>query len=107
LEAQPSLQICAEAANGEEAVELAVSLKPDVVILDLSMPVMNGVEATRQIRQLVPSAKIILFSMHDFSQLAESVKQAGAHAYVAKSSQVDKLYDAIRAVLSDNGAEPA
>lgn len=106
LETQPSLEICAEAANGQEAVEKTLSLKPDIVILDLSMPVMNGVEAARQIRQLVPSAKIIVFSMHDFAQLAETVKQAGADAYVSKSSRVDKLYEAIRDVLS-NGSSPA
>lgn len=106
LETQPSLEICAEAANGQEAVEKTLSLKPDIVILDLSMPVMNGVEAARQIRQLVPSAKIIVFSMHDFAQLAETVKQAGADAYVSKSSRVDKLYEAIRDVLS-NGSTPA
>lgn len=106
LETQPSLEICAEAANGQEAVEKTLSLKPDIVILDLSMPVMNGVEAARQIRQLVPSAKIIVFSMHDFAQLAETVKQAGADAYVSKSSRVDKLYEAIREVLS-NGSSPA
>lgn len=106
LETQPSLEICAEAANGQEAVEKTLSLKPDIVILDLSMPVMNGVEATKQIRQLVPSAKIIIFSMHDFAQLAETVKQAGADAYVSKSSQVDKLYEAIRNVLN-TGVSPA
>lgn len=106
LETQPSLEICAEAANGQEAVEKTLSLKPDIVILDLSMPVMNGVEAARQIRQLVPSAKIIVFSMHDFAQLAETVKQAGADAYVSKSSRVDKLYEAIRTVLN-NGSSPA
>ncbi len=102
LETQPSLEICAEAANGQEAVEKTLSLKPDIVILDLTMPVMNGVEAARQIRQLVPSAKIIVFSMHDFAQLAETVKQAGADAYVSKSNRVDKLYEAIRTVLSND-----
>jgi len=101
LETQPSLEICGEASNGQEAVEKTLSLKPDLVILDLSMPVMNGVEATRQIRQLLPSAKIIVFSMHDFTQLADTVKQAGADAYVSKSSQVDKLYEAIRNVIGN------
>lgn len=103
LETQPSLEICAEASNGQEAVEKALSLKPDLVILDLSMPIMNGVEATRQIRQLLPSAKIIVFSMHEFTQLADTVKEAGADAYVSKSAQVDKLYEAIRSVLQNNG----
>jgi DNA-binding NarL/FixJ family response regulator len=103
LETQPSLEICAEAANGQEAVEKTLSLKPDIVILDLSMPVMNGVEATRQIRRLLPSAKIIVFSMHDFAQLADTVKQAGADAYVSKSTRVDKLYEAIRNVLEEGG----
>jgi DNA-binding NarL/FixJ family response regulator len=102
LETQPSIEICGEAANGKEAVDKALSLKPDIVILDLSMPVMNGVEATRQIRQLLPSTKIIVFSMHDFAQLADTVKQAGADAYVSKSTQVDKLYEAIRRVLSND-----
>jgi DNA-binding NarL/FixJ family response regulator len=104
LETQPSLEICAEAANGQEAVEKTLSLKPDIVILDLSMPVMNGVEAARQIRTLVPSAKIIVFSMHDFAQLAETVKQAGADAYVSKSTRVDKLYEAIRNVLGNQSS---
>ena len=57
LETQPSIQICGEAANGQEAVDKALTLKPDIVILDLSMPVMNGVEATRQIRQRLPPPK--------------------------------------------------
>jgi DNA-binding NarL/FixJ family response regulator len=99
LETQPSIEICGEAENGRQAVDKTLELKPDIVVLDLTMPVMNGIEATREIRRLAPRSKIVVFSMHDFSQLAETVKQAGGDAYVSKSAQIDKLYDAIVGVL--------
>lgn len=101
LETQPSVVICGEAANGLEAVEKTLNLKPDIVVLDLTMPVMNGIEATREIRRVAPWSKIVVFSMHEFGQLAETVKQAGGDAYVPKSSQIDKLYEAIVEVLDE------
>jgi DNA-binding NarL/FixJ family response regulator len=86
LAQEPSLQICGEAENGRDAVAKVRELQPDAVILDVSMPVMNGLEAAREIRRVAPSTKIVIFSMHDSFQMIESARQAGADAFVLKSA---------------------
>ena len=91
--------ICGEARNGAEAVEMAAELKPDVVILDLTMPVMNGFEAASRIRKIAPATKIVVFSMHDMPTTAREI---GADAFVGKSSLSTELQPAIDRTLRGN-----
>ncbi|HWA45212.1 MAG TPA: response regulator transcription factor [Hypericibacter adhaerens] len=92
-------EVCAEARNGAEAVELAGQLKPDVVVLDLSMPDINGILATRQIRKLSPETEILIFTMHESEHLIHEVLAAGARGYLVKSSAGRELTRAIDQLL--------
>lgn len=83
--------VCGEASNGQEGVEKAEELKPDVVILDISMAVMDGLEAARRIRGLLPAAKIVMLSMHSSKQMADKAIQLGADAFVQKASVASDL----------------
>jgi DNA-binding NarL/FixJ family response regulator len=94
-------EICGEVENGQEAVEKALELKPDLVLMDVSMPVMNGIEATQQIRQLVVPTKILLLSIHDSTEVAKQAQVAGADAYLTKTCAVEQLRNAIITVLND------
>jgi DNA-binding NarL/FixJ family response regulator len=85
LEAEPGWIVCGEATNGRDAVELAKELVPDIVVLDHSMPDLNGLEATRQIKKAVPSAEILIFTMHESEQLIRNVLAAGARGFLMKS----------------------
>jgi len=95
LSTKKSWQVCGEAANGREAVEKAQQLHPDVIILDLNMPVMNGFEAALEIRRIAPSSKIVFFSVHDFAGKAE---RFGADAFVDKLSATQELVTTIERV---------
>lgn len=98
LERHAGWVVCGEASTGREAVAKAVDLRPDVVVLDVSMPELNGLEATRQIRDVVP-AKILILTVHESEQVVTEVLDAGAHGYVLKSDAGRTLVDAIRALL--------
>jgi len=98
LEAQTGWVVCGEASNGREAVTQAIALRPDVVVLDVSMPELNGLEATRQIRRAVP-AKILILTVHESDQVVTEVLEAGADGYMLKTDAGRKLVEAIRAVL--------
>jgi DNA-binding NarL/FixJ family response regulator len=93
--------ICGEAENGQEAVDKVLELKPDVVILDLSMPIMGGTAAARQIRLVSPATKIVLLSMHDSETVVELSRLIGADACVSKRSAAAELHKAIAAVLRE------
>lgn len=93
---QPDLRVVGEAATGQAAVALARRLKPDVVLMDVNMPGMDGIEATRQISRGVRRTSVIGFSIHEDKHIAEAIKKAGACAYVAKQESPDKLYAVIR-----------
>jgi len=100
LERQPGLEVVGEAADGREAVDLAAALKPDVVVMDIAMPRLNGVEATRQIVARNPATSVVILSMHsDESYVLRSLK-AGAKAYLLKDSAESDLISAISAVTS-------
>jgi DNA-binding NarL/FixJ family response regulator len=99
LAQEPRFHICGEAENGQDAVAKVEQLHPDAVILDVSMPVMNGLEAAREIRRVAPSTKIVMFSMHDSSQMMETARQAGADAFVLKSAPGQELVRVIRDLL--------
>jgi DNA-binding NarL/FixJ family response regulator len=100
LEETPDWTVCAEAEDGKEAVQKAVDLKPNLILMDVSMPIMNGIEATKQIRRLSPGMKIVILSMHNAPQLAQQARESGANAYVVKASSVDRLRKTIGEVLS-------
>ena len=92
-------EICGEAENGQEAVDKARELNPDLIVLDVSMPVMNGIEAARRIRQLSPGVKIVMFSMHDSPQIAQQAVEAGASACLLKSDAASDLQAIIAGLL--------
>ena len=95
-------EICGEAANGQEAVERVEQLEPDLVLMDVSMPVMNGIEAAKQILKASPATKIIIFTMHDSSGMTEAARAAGARACVTKTVPSDQLRRVISEVLGGN-----
>jgi len=98
LEAHAGWEVVAEAENGKEAVTKAVESRPDVAIIDYSLPLMNGVETTRQIRARVPEAEILIFTMHDRDALIGEVLGAGARAFLLKSEGNQYLTAAVEAL---------
>jgi DNA-binding NarL/FixJ family response regulator len=98
LEAQDGIQVVASGQNGAEAVALARSHEPDVVVMDVRMPVIDGIEATRQIKRLVPETRIILVSAYEETELQDSGRHAGADRYVFKGITGEGLADCVRAV---------
>jgi DNA-binding NarL/FixJ family response regulator len=98
LERRDDWQVCGEAANGREAVELAKKLVPNVVILDLTMPELNGLEATCQIKKLLPNAEVLIFSIHESSELTHRVLEAGARGYLLKSDIGTHVISAVEAL---------
>src|SRR5215203_6492295 len=95
LEEQVGWTVCAEAANGREAVELAIETRPQVAVLDFSMPELNGLEATRRIRQAVPETEVLIFTMHESDELVRNVLAAGARGYLLKSDAARQLVPAV------------
>ena len=98
LETRPNFMVCAEAADGREAVSLAISHVPDVVVLDISLPILNGIDATMQIRKAVPTAEILIFTMHDNESTIQDVLHAGARGYLLKSEADDQIVNAVEAL---------
>jgi DNA-binding NarL/FixJ family response regulator len=98
LESKSGWQVCAEAANGREAVEKAVAFKPDVAVLDIGMPLLNGVEATRQIHKLSPETEVLILTMHDSDLLVQEVLEAGARGYILKDDADRNLLAAVDAL---------
>lgn len=97
LESQPDIEVVGEAENGLEAVEMAKKLKPDVAVLDISMPGINGIEATRQIKAALPSAHTIALTMHDDDTYVFQLLKAGGSGYVVKRAAATDLVQAIHA----------
>lgn len=92
-------QVCGEAADGRQAIEKAAELKPDLVLLDLSMPVMSGHEAAREILRNNPGMKIVVFTMHESQQVRDALNKIGVHALAVKSAPLSLLLDTIQTVL--------
>jgi DNA-binding NarL/FixJ family response regulator len=98
LDAEPDLEICGEAADGREAVAMASMLQPHVVVMDLSLPQLNGVAAIRQIRAALPAGEVLVCSRHRTERLVCAAVAAGAGGYVLKSDPVRELVAAVRAL---------
>ena len=98
--ARPDWEICGESTNGREAIAAVVAQKPDVVVLDISMPVMNGLEAASQISRLGLGTRVLVFTMHESRRLIDEVRATGAHGYVMKSHATRDLIFAIDRVLA-------
>jgi DNA-binding NarL/FixJ family response regulator len=99
IEPHPGWEVCGEATTGLEAFEQAKLLKPDLVILDVSMPVLNGLEVAHRIAMTMPGVRILLFTMHNSPQFARDVTKSGAHGYVCKASGEELLTQAMEAIL--------
>ncbi len=103
LSAQTDLEIIGEAGNGREAVELAGQLQPDLVIMDVSMPELNGIEATRRIGDVSPRTRVLVLSMHRDAVYVREILRAGAKGYLVKDADDDALLTAVRAVARGEG----
>jgi two-component system response regulator NreC len=103
LETQSDIRIVGEASNGREAVELAESLQPDVIVMDVAMPELNGIEATRRIITAAPRARVLALSMHKDSVYVREILRAGARGYLVKDAVDSDLLNAVRAVARGEG----
>ena len=102
LETQVGLQVVAEAGNGEEAIERALAARPDVVVMDITMPHMDGLEATRQLKALNSECHVLALTVHEDKQYLFEMLMAGASGYITKQSAADELVTAIRCVALGN-----
>ncbi len=100
---EPDIEVVGQAGNGREAVDLAYALEPDVVVMDVSMPVMPGDEATRQIKRHRPQTRVIALSMHEEARVTDRMCKAGAAAYLLKTAPSEELLAAIRGPKADSG----
>lgn len=98
LEQHVGWTVCAEATNGRAAVELAQQHRPHVAVIDVSMPELNGLEATRRIRQSLPETEVLIFTMHESEELIREVLAAGARGYLLKSEAVRQLTSAVESL---------
>ena len=100
LESHPSWEVCGEAVDGREAVDRVKELHPDVVVLDVGMPRLNGLEAAELIREQVPNSRIVILSQHEPQILKQAALSAGARAYVTKSEVSQELVMAIERIIA-------
>lgn len=96
IEDEPDMEVVGEAEDGISVVKLADSLKPDVILMDLAMPLLNGLEATRQIRKNSPNAKVLILTMHENEEYIRQVLGAGAMGYILKDAAARELLGSIR-----------
>jgi DNA-binding NarL/FixJ family response regulator len=101
LQQQPDWQVCGEASDGREAVTKTAELHPDIVILDIGMPLLNGLEATRQILRTDPKTRVLILTLHDSDQLVQDVLDAGARGFLLKSDAARDLVAAVEALRRD------
>jgi DNA-binding NarL/FixJ family response regulator len=98
IDRECDMEVVGEAANGKEAVDLARRLVPDVVIMDINMRYMNGIEATLYISKELPSINVLILSMHSSSYLTKAVKGSGARGYLLKGADAEEMMEAVRLV---------
>lgn len=97
---EEDLEIIGEAANGQKAICMAKELKPDLVLMDISMPRMSGLDATHQLKKIMPKLAVIILTIHDLDGYREAAMARGAHAYVLKKEMMEELIPAVRMALS-------
>ena len=100
LEHESDMEVVGEASDGAEAVQLVSKLKPDIVIIDVAMPGMNGIEATKKIKEILPGTKILVLTGYDYDEYIFSLLEIGAAGYLLKDVSGDELVGAIRAVYT-------
>jgi DNA-binding NarL/FixJ family response regulator len=103
LTMRPSWTVCGEAGSGQDAIKRVRDLKPDLVLLDVTMPGMSGLEAATKIRNLAPSTKILILSMHDSASMTAEALRSGADAFLSKGTSATKLLDFIAGLFEGNG----
>ena len=103
LAAQPDMEIVGEAGNGREALDLAGQLQPDVIVMDVAMPELNGIEATRRVADVSPRTRVLALSMHKDSVYVREILRAGARGYLLKDSIASDLLAAVRAIARGEG----
>lgn len=103
LDAQSDMEVVGEVSNGREAVEVATEIQPDIVVMDVTMPELNGIEATRRISSAAPRTRVLALSMHKDSVYVREILRAGARGYLLKDSGEGDLLSAVRAVAKGEG----
>src|SRR5262245_18357668 len=98
LNSHPRFEVVGEASNGKEAIEKSRELNPSVIIMDISMPVMNGLEATRHLRKTAPAALVLILTMHEKREFTSQLIESGARGYVSKNTSPEELVQAIETV---------
>src|ERR1043166_7914016 len=98
IEKQPAWEVCGVAETGREAVEKAGDLEPDIAVLDMGMPELNGLEATRQIKRLLPKTEVLIFTAHETEELVREVFDAGAKSFILKAEANRYLVEALKAL---------
>jgi len=100
LESEKNWEVCGEACDGQEVVEKAIALNPDLIILDINMPVLNGVAAVRKILRERPKTRILVFSVHESNQTIREILSSGAHGYLSKTKAGEELVQVVKLLLS-------
>src|SRR5436305_1943730 len=100
LQSRSEWQVCGEAADGRQAVKLARELDPDAIVMDVTMPIMGGLNAAHEILQSNPRTKVLIFTMHDSKTLGKLVQRSGAQGFVVKSEAAMHLIDALDTILA-------
>ncbi|MCE5257699.1 MAG: response regulator transcription factor, partial [Chloroflexi bacterium] len=98
LEKEPDLQVVAEASDGAEAVKMALREQPDIVVIDISMPIKNGIEATKEIKQILPNTAVLVLTAYDDDEYVFAILEAGAAGYLLKNARGSEVIDAVRRV---------
>jgi DNA-binding NarL/FixJ family response regulator len=98
IESVPGWEVCAEASEGHEALLIAVEMRPDIVVMDLSMPKLGGIDAAMQLRKLLPGIEVLILTMHESGPLVAQALRAGARGYLLKSESEDRLMEALEAL---------
>ena len=100
LRERGGIEISGQATNGQEAIRLAMELKPDLILMDVTMPVINGLEAARRLATVLPGTPIVIVTMHQNRELIQTAREIGVRGYVSKSEVNERLFDAIHTVLN-------
>ena len=98
IESVPGWEVCAEASEGHEAILVATEMRPDIVVMDLSMPKLGGIDATMQLRKILKGVEILILTMHESDRLVGQALRAGARGYLLKSESEDRLMEALEAL---------